>query len=104
MKLSDLNPRWQIDDGRRVGVNFDCPGACCAGKPSARDEWDELERNGEMKLIVAVPFTVALDGNAYRPDGWNRTGDTFDTLTLSPSIFPPGHWHGFIRNGEIETC
>lgn len=107
MKLSELNPRWQIEDirtGRRVGVNFDCPGACCAGKPSARDEWDEMRHSGAVKLIVAVPFKIALDGAPWSANGWDRTGDTFETLTLSPSIFPPGHWHGYIRNGEIETC
>jgi hypothetical protein len=34
---------------------------------------------------------------------WRREGDTFDTLTLSPSVdaSPSGHWHGFVRNGEV---
>lgn len=32
---------------------------------------------------------------------WTRTGDTFDALTLDASIDAPGHWHGFIRNGEV---
>ena len=55
MRLTDLNPRWQLVYGEgsaRVGVNFDCPGACCAGKPSARDAFDARERAGETKLIV----------------------------------------------------
>jgi hypothetical protein len=35
---------------------------------------------------------------------WQRAGDTFDTLTLSPSIDASkhGHWHGFIQGGEIR--
>jgi hypothetical protein len=36
---------------------------------------------------------------------WTRAaGDTFETLTLSPSIdaSPAGHWHGFIQNGEVR--
>lgn len=36
-------------------------------------------------------------------DYWERTGDTFDTLTLKPSIQRVGGcaWHGFITNGEV---
>ncbi len=37
---------------------------------------------------------------------WKRgSGDTFETLTLTPSIDAnvdiAGHWHGFITNGEV---
>jgi len=38
---------------------------------------------------------------------WRRTGDTLDTLTLSPSIAVKSAggakecWHGFIRDGAI---
>lgn len=32
----------------------------------------------------AIPFTPTLNGASAT--GWERTGDTFDTLTLSPSI------------------
>jgi len=44
---------------------------------------------------------------------WRRTGDTFDTLTLTPSIRSycrsvthpdgPAEWHGYITNGDIIT-
>jgi hypothetical protein len=32
---------------------------------------------------------------------WQRTGETFETLTLTPSVDCSawGHWHGFITNG-----
>lgn len=103
MKLTELNPRWMVDDGRKVGVMFDCPGACCADKRSPRDVF---EMGAAVKALAACPFKVAIDGQPYRADGWERTGDTFDTLTLSPSVWisPPEHWHGFVRGGEIETC
>jgi hypothetical protein len=35
---------------------------------------------------------------------WQRTGDTFNSISLSPSIdaSKAGHWHGYITNGEIR--
>lgn len=109
MRLVDLNPRWFTDDGRHVGVNFDCPGDCCAGKPSARDLFDARERAGETKIIISVPFKTGTDGLPYRDDGWDRSGDTFDSLTLAPSVQAYGfkrelHWHGFIRSGEAVNA
>jgi len=34
---------------------------------------------------------------------WQRTGETFEDMTLSPSIDASnsGHWHGHITNGEV---
>lgn len=100
-KLTDLNPSWldaggegisRADTGepvphqRGVGVMCDCPCGC------------------EKELFV--PFKVALDGTPHRTDkGWDRTGDTFETLTLTPSIRRIGGcgWHGFITNGQVKT-
>jgi len=111
VKLTDLNPRFLNSGGpgithknaageweepplvRGVGVVLDCPCGKCG---------DELY----------VPFSVALDGTA-RPDGthpgWEREGDTFEILTLKPSVLRIQSrggcgWHGFISNGEVTTC
>lgn len=97
MKLTDLNPSWmyvgpkdvptQID----VGIEFDCPCLKCGTR-------------------CAVPFDVALDGVAtpWGAKGWQRSGVTFETLTLQPSIWrvTPPHcgWHGFLTNGELTGC
>lgn len=109
MKLTDLNPQF-IDAGgegisnadgtpapRRqgVGVLMDCPCGQC----------DEFHR-------LYVPFTNPLDGGAPLNGGhatWQRTGETFETLTLTPSILRSNEkggcgWHGFVTNGEIQTC
>jgi hypothetical protein len=34
---------------------------------------------------------------------WHRTGDSFETLSLTPSIDCShfGHWHGFLTAGAI---
>ena len=101
MRLLDLNPRWvgaggdgitqngePVPERHGVGVSFDCP---C----------------GKCGVRVYVAFTNPLDGGApYIPDHptWERTGDTFETLTLRPSILRVGGcgWHGFVTDGEIQ--
>jgi hypothetical protein len=71
-----------------VGVAFDCP----LGKECRH----------------YAPFENPLDGGpALEPGkGWQRTGDTFETLSLTPSYQVIGAcgWHGFITGGEVLTC
>jgi hypothetical protein len=87
MRLTDLEPRWI---GPKAGLTFDCPGLCCAGA------------TGKKRLFVlfedpALPLGVVSDRR------WYRTGTTFEDLTLTPSLdwSSIGHWHGFIRDGEV---
>ena len=111
MRLVDLNPRWFSEEGRHgQGVTFDCPH--CAGA-----------------IRLAAAFANPLDGGAPvplepsklwptlqpRPDEapglvtvppgtlWQRTGETFDVLSLVPSVDASnsGHWHGYLTNGAI---
>jgi len=115
-RLVDCNPRWITESGGRegCGVMFDCP-------------------EGHEDCRHAIPLTPALDGAAHaswQHNGavWQRSGDTFETLTLTPSIARrpeyesvnaalaagclPEHitpsllcaFHGFIRDGQIEFC
>lgn len=104
MRLTDLNPCWMGAGGdsvrnadgspvpRRdgIGVLFDCP---CGAADSQ----------------LYVPFANPLDGGPqHGPQGWQRTGDTFETLTTTPSILRTGStcgckWHGYITNGEVIT-
>jgi Family of unknown function (DUF6527) len=103
MKLADLNPQLLCTGGsgvrdsegnaipvtHGVGITFDCP---CGNH-------DEAHR-------CYVPFANPIGpGPHVNAKGWQRTGDTFETLTLSPSIQRIGdcRWHGFIRNGEVTT-
>lgn len=100
-KLTDLNPmflgcggpgvtRNGLDVPRReaVGIDMDCPCGC------------------DRRLYV--PFLNPLDGGppAHPGHGWERTGDTFETLTLKPSIrrMDGCKWHGFLTNGELVEC
>lgn len=119
-RLVDCNPRWVTGryagrgDEVAVGVHFDCP-------------------EGHEGCSHAVPFTPALDGTysqSWQGNGaiWQRAGDTFEALTLSPSIRRnPEHasreaaiaagcipeyitesllcaFHGFVTNGAITFC
>lgn len=73
-RLADCNPHFVEDkDGVLCAVYFECP-----------------EGHDDCKHVI--PFSPALDGSAgnWNNGGsgpiWQRTGDTFENLTLSPSI------------------
>ncbi len=109
MRLADLNPQWMDAGGEGVtkadgspapkrhgvGVLLTCPCGAC----------------GEDKLLY-VPFENPLDGGpSLSPERplWTRSGDTFEALTLTPSILRnPSRggcgWHGYVTNGEIVNA
>ncbi len=99
MKLTELGPRWvgihnwSSDSIFRIGLSFRSP------------------LTGQR---LAVLFKPAIDPDGlmakygwgdFFPEArkWDRTGDTFEALTLSPSLDFSAHgdWHGFIKNGEL---
>ncbi len=96
MKLTDLHPEF-IDDHGRVGVALICDCPCGKGN---------LDNGGAL----CVPFSNPLDkGTSTESKGWQRSGETFETLTLMPSIRRLSspcdcRWHGWIQNGEVITC
>jgi hypothetical protein len=59
-----------------------------------------------MKLLDLQPRWFDVPGIGTNKDGvlWQRTGDDFEDLTLTPSIDASnsGHWHGFITGGQIQ--
>ena len=105
MRLVDLEPEFLSMGGEGVtnsatgepvpkthgvGVLFNCP---CG--------------NHEEDHRCYVPFANPIGPGPGRDGdrGWKRTGETFETLTLTPSILRLGGcgWHGFITNGEVIT-
>jgi hypothetical protein len=91
-----------------VGLMFDCPCVQCTAQRTGNEDAD-------FHLRQYVPFRNPLDGGAQhggpsRPS-WERTGETFDTLVLRPSILRVGDcgWHGFVggaagnQPGEVVT-
>ena len=110
MRISELNPKWIGIDGQLYGLNgkalcgirFNCPhcGERLAVMFKPFIDPNNLYRN------VAWAFPDAPNPNTGEVSSikfWDRTGDTFENLTLAPSIdcSASGHWHGFIKNGEV---
>ena len=96
MRLSELDPKWiqPISFAVQVptGVSFLCPHC--------------------QKLRLAVNFKQPIDPEGWLKNtnwraiepAWDRAGETFGDLTLSPSVdfAEHGHWHGHIQNGIIS--
>ncbi len=114
MRLSELEPRWASSkwaDGVgsspsawKFGVTFLCP--CCQKVRLAVlfKPFIDPEHIAE-RMLWAVPGAPDPNtGEVREVLFWQRTGETFDDLTLTPSIDVSkyGHWHGHITNGEIQ--
>lgn len=119
MKLADLEPRWS----QSVMLNYSGVGQ---SNFAPKDFYNAITflcphcvANGSRSQRLGVAFDPPIGPTDWITPGqpviepgtnvWLRqAGVTFDTLTLSPSIDVgngridfDGHWHGFIRNGEI---
>ena len=108
MKLSELSPKWielqNWSSSARyyIGVSFFCP-HCSPDAP-------ESGPNRRRRLAVRFYPHVDLDDVAktfacpipFNGEHTRVSGETFDTLTLNPSVgFESiGHWHGNIFNGH----
>lgn len=68
-RLVDCNPRWVWRGDKTCWITFDCP-------------------EGHEGCHHTIPFTPSLDGALviHGCATWERQGDTFETLTLTPSI------------------
>ena len=104
MKLTDLDASFVAPEGRHgVAVQFRCPGC-------------QRER-------IVIPFANPIDGGGadpsmnYRGVLWTRSGDSLETLTLSPSVdfshvngsddagdpWRECRWHGWVRDGQAVS-
>jgi hypothetical protein len=115
LRLVDLNPHWISEwtppDGALTrhgqGVMFDCPHCVRAGIKSSESRMVRIPVGFKNPIDGGPPFKdeIKADGQARGRPLWDRTGDTFETLTLSPSIDASktheGGWHGFVQNGAI---
>ena len=103
MRLTELNPSFigaggagitnsetgePVPERKGVALAFDCPCGTC-GK--------------EVILMLKNP----MDGKPYETPHpqWTRTGETFETITLRPSILRMDgcKWHGYLTDGELKS-
>lgn len=97
MRLTDLEPRWyavRVDE--RHGITFGCPHCAESGQRLAI----ALHMDGtNFDADPTNPQQFAADENVWTV----ASGDSFENLTLTPSVdaSKAGHWHGHITNGEI---
>lgn len=96
MKLTELDPHWYTVEGANgaaVGISFDCP-HCRTQRLGVAFHHKGHEMMEDSVIHAASPLTKHI---------WDIAGDSFDNLTLSPSVDASafGHWHGFIKKGEI---
>ncbi len=114
MKLTELSPKWLKIKDRIVGLVFLCP-HCQATwvscffeklplfKDSDGERFSENTQFGLFQRIVEEDFEKANVIPCNPAAIWTKSSDTFENLTIMPSLdfSASGHWHGFIKNGEI---
>jgi hypothetical protein len=108
MRLADLHPRWIGDHDAppdaKQGVGFECPH--CRSVRLCVWFANPICPNPPVDP-AAANLRQATHGHLadhhMGDQHWQRTGDTFETLTLSPSIDCSrfGHWHGHVQDGAI---
>lgn len=80
--LKDLDAQFTVyQNQENVGLMFRCP---------------------NCRMYGSVTFKPVPAGLEPRPS-WTRVGDTIDTLTLTPSVMMNGHFHSWIRKGELQV-
>lgn len=112
IRLTELAPRWVGAYGAPVdakqGISFLCPH--CQSLRLAVFFDAAICSNGPVNL-AQVKADQVDDGEApgHLADHhigrvlWHRDGDTFENLTLTPSIDAShfGHWHGNVTAGNV---
>ncbi len=106
MRLTDLEPRWLLKDGRRIGFIFRNPVRGHKGWWSSMFPYPTPAREEQEALIEAELGEDALYQTCNPAGVWKCTPEMatadFATLTIQPSIDGgPNLWHGHITNGEI---
>jgi hypothetical protein len=107
-RLVDLNPKWVKTHGgsEAYGIRYDCPCGKPGGPgPTHPDVIDGICPMGGWAVVPTKSNFIGLPTCADSlARGWDTSGDSFENITLSPSIHHVGHWHGFLRSGVLESC
>lgn len=112
MKLVDLDPRWLLREGQRVGFVFRSPKhprwyqSCLIARTGHKEQRELF--NAALGDLVADPQYAYSKVQHCNPECAWAVADgidaaTFETMSVTPSLdgSPGGLWHGFITAGEI---
>lgn len=96
MRLVDLQPRWLSD----TRFAFKCPHCqaiwltCQTAPTGIGEQCNQIE----AALGIDAQYVPCGPGTS-----WEVTSRDFALMTVTPSINAEssGHWHGFIRDGNI---
>lgn len=102
MRLLDLEPKWLMKNGHRVGIVFRNP---------VRPKWwtscffvamPDVEQEAIIEQVIGdVDYQGCNPASAWQVNGGAETA-SFETLTITPSLDGgPGWWHGYITDGAI---
>jgi hypothetical protein len=99
VKLTDLDPRWLY---KNKVFAFRCPHCrtvwlTCKRVPmSSEQQWQIIDK------AFGENFSHTVVGSKPQV-AWKFSNLDFETMTVSPSLdaSASGHWHGFIRQGQI---
>lgn len=113
-RLTDWSPHWVNLSGAAdgvlayIGISFLCPHCthspcptCGAqrGKRVAVSFWPPIIPPNQAYPDLVRQSVESIPHNNFHQ---RVSGETFDTLTLNPSIGFDPHWHGSITNGEVR--
>lgn len=113
MKLTSLNPEW-IDHGERkgLGVAFNCMVGTHFGKPCTIRYWilfaNPLDGGapwpGNSRTLIVEKYPDGTDGEVAGCGEcrWNRSGDNFENLSMTPSVDAHACGHMTLTNGLFQ--
>lgn len=66
---------------------------------------DKPEKENEIvRHPIYIPFAKVMKSGFKNKTGWNKTGDSIENLSVTPSVrvLEGCGFHGFITNGNVE--
>ncbi len=104
MKLRDLHAKFTqhipLADGIYTGLTYVCPNDP-RGKRGHAVLFDPPTNPYGPEHDASIMAALSANEGWRASPKWKRTGDTIETLTLTPSIAWPC-CHSNIENGEVE--
>ena len=94
-------PRKASDPALQPGDfawDFDAPE--CGGNRANTTHYIYLSLPGDGGGWSAIQVQRGAPGG---PRIWGWDGNE-DVPTLTPSILVPGQWHGYLKNGRLQSC